>query len=243
MSESWFANELQANLIDRKLPATVESYLMRQLFNRHNLYFEQLIWRGNTDYATGASTPASHGYASIDSGIDQSTLFPFDGLIKQALADASTITVPGYVLSGTNSVAALSSVYEAVPKGLLNRTGPYGLKFLVNKSTLRLIHENYNITTIFKNPAFDGGEPTKFMSYELVALGGIPDNTIIAMLASPDPQNTNTFCAVNQIDEETKVKLAPKLANSDLWFIRGKVRAAVGLGFPDAMVIFTSITA
>lgn len=246
MSESWFAKELQDNLLDRKLPSTVESYLMRQLFNRHNLYFDQLIWRGDTTFAASSpshTTAESHGYASIDGGIDQNSLFPFDGLIKQALNDPSTIIVSGTTITSSNAITSLTSVYNAVPKGLLNRTGATGLKFLVNKATLRLIHENYNITTTFKNGDYSQGEPTKFLNYELVAIAGVPDNTIIAMLASPDPQMTNAYCAVNQIDEETVVKMAPKLAYSDIWFIRGKVRAAAALGFADQMVLFTTITA
>lgn len=241
-SQHWYANELQNQIIDRSLPATVETYLMKHLFEKNNQKVDGMIWRSRMAYdptAVGNYTPASKG-ADVNDG----DMYYFDGLLTQALSDANTIQVASpYTLTATNSVAALQLVYNQVPIGLLNKFGAYGLKFLVSYRTMQLIEQNYNITTTFKNPDFSQTTPQFFLGYSIVPISGFPDNTIIACLASPDHSRTNTFLAVNSTDDQSQVKLAPTLAFSDIWGLRAKMKMNVGWGFTDQLVVFTTITA
>lgn len=241
-SQHWYADQLQRQILDRALPQTVEAYLVNHLMEKNNLEIDRMIWRARTNYdPTNANyyTPASKNTDPNDSN-----LYYFDGLITQALNDGNTIKVSStYALSATNSVAALQAVYSEVPIGLLNKFGAYGLKFLVSYRTMQLIEQNYNITTTFKNPDFSQTTPQFFLGYSIVPIAGFPDNTIVACLASPDHSRTNTFLAVNSTDDSSNIKLAPKLAFSDVWGLRAKMKMNVGWGFTDQLVIFTTITA
>lgn len=247
-SQHWYANELQNQILDRSLPATVESYLMKHLFEKNNLKIDSMIWRSRLNYdPTNSSyyTPTSKG-----ADINDSDMFYFDGLLTQALADASTIKISGaQPLQATSATAsgyvitALQTVYNNVPIGLLNKYGAYGLKFLVSYRTMQLIEQAYNLVTTFKNPDFSQTTPQFFLGYQIVPIAGFPDNTIIACLASPDPSRTNTFLAVNSTDDSAQVKLAPTLAFSDIWGLRAKMKMNVGWGFTDQLVLYTTITA
>jgi len=247
-SQHWYANELQNQIIDRSLPATVETYLMKHLFEKNNQKVDGMIWRSRLAYDPtnpGYYTPTSKGADANDSD-----MYYFDGLLTQALNDVNTISVPGAVaLQATNPTAsgyvitALQSVYNLVPIGLLNKFGAYGLKFLCSYRTMQLIEQAYNITTTFKNPDFSQATPQFFLNYQIVPISGFPDNTIIACLASPDQSRTNTFLAVNSTDDQSQVKLAPTLAFSDIWGLRAKMKMNVGWGFTDQLVVYTTITA
>jgi hypothetical protein len=241
-SQHWYANELQNQIIDRSLPQTIETYLMKHLFEKNNQKVDGMIWRSRMNY--DPTNPSYYTPASKGADTNDSDMYYFDGLLTQALSDANTIKVSStYTLSATNSVAALQDTYNLVPIGLLNKFGAYGLKFLVSYRTMQLIEQNYNITTTFKNPDFSQTTPQFFLGYSIVPISGFPDNTIIACLASPDQSRTNTFLAVNSTDDQSQVKLAPTLNFSDIWGLRAKMKMNVGWGFTDQLVVFTTITA
>lgn len=241
-SQHWYANELNNQIIDRSLPQTVETALMFQLMAQNNLKIDSMIWRADKNYDPTSPTyvtPASRGADSNDSD-----LYYFNGLIKQALLDPTTITVPGaFTITATNSVTALTNTYNLIPKGLLNKFGAYGTKFLVSYRTMQLIEQNYNLVTPYKNGQFSEAGSRQFLGYEIVAIAGFPDNTIYACMASPNYNATNTFLVVNSKDDTSNVKIAPVQNFSDIWGLRAKMKMNVGLGFGDQGVLFTNITA
>lgn len=242
----WYAEQQSPTLLARQLPQTVEAFMMMQTMLRLNEWFEFAIWRSRVQYAPdgAAVTPASKG---ADAG--DSIYFYFDGLIKRLLDDATTILVstPATLVAGTagggeeNIGAALYRILKLVPKALLNRYGKMGLKFMLSYGT-KLVYDEYLTTsTTFKNNDTTERSIDRYKGYDVVALAGVPDNTIVACVACPDI-SSNLWVGVNSV-QDNNLQLAKLQANSELFFVKGLFKMDTQSGFPDQVVLYTSITA
>lgn len=244
--EHWFAGEMQEELVNAPLPQTAQTFLIQHMLDRHNLFVDQLFWRGDTRFNINNPnyrTATSVGLSSVDGRTNQQDLNQFDGVIKQLLSASDTIQVSGAVpLTATNSVAALQSVYNSIPTALIQQYGDEGLKFVFSRNTLRLIEQNYNITTTFKNYNYDSPINNLFLQYEMVPVSGCPDNTIVAMYMSDNPQRSNLFFAVNSEKDMANLVMDKVSPKSDEWFIKGIIKANVGVGWTDQAVIYTTLT-
>jgi len=245
--QHWFAVQLEPKLLDRELPPTAEEFTMLQTMKRLNEFFELATWRSRLVFDPanpGFVTPASKGQAASDS-----VYFYFDGLITKLLNDASTIQVasPATLVSGTaaggqeNIGAAFLRCYNLVPKAILFKYGLKGLKFHISYGTQQ-IYEDFLTTQNFKNNDTTEKGINRYKGYEVVPLAGMPDNTIVVCISSPDT-DSNLWLGINSVDDEKGLKLAPLQANSEMWFIKGLFKMDTQTGFPDFVVIYTSITA
>lgn len=244
--QHWFAVQLDPTLLDRELPPTAEEFTMLQTMKRLNEFFENHTWRGRIAYdTTGAATdPTTKGAPASDAAY-----FYFDGLIVKLLADAGTIqmSTPATLVAGVagggqeNIGAAFERCYLAVPKAILFKYGNKGLKFHVSYATQQ-VYEDFLTTQSFKNNDTTEKGINKYKGYEVVPLAGMPDNTIVVAISSPDI-DSNLWLGVNSVDDEKGLKLAPLQANSEMWFIKGLFKMDTQIGFPDFVVLYTTITA
>lgn len=245
LKETWSSEYMQKELIDLPLAQNDSTYLMAHMFDLSNLFIDQLIWRGDTNFDLRSSNPVAPttvGLPSVDGGINQSTLSVINGWIDQIQNSPTAINLPGYVLTGTNSVAALQTVYNAVQTSFIGEYGDEGLRFLFNKRTQTKIEQNYNITVEFKNWSYDSNvENFAFLGYEMISISGMPDNTIIATYANRDPLRSQLFFCYNAMEDQTNLKMAQKAANSDIWFIKGTIKIGVGYGFPDQVICWSNL--
>lgn len=243
----WYAEQLQPQLLDRELPQTVEAFMMMQAMLRLNEFFEFHTWRGRIDYDPdgNAVDPTTKG---ADAG--DSIYFYFDGLIKKLLDDNTTILVPtpAILVSGTagggqeNIGDAFNRAYKLVPKALLFRYGVKGLKFMVGYPTQQVYEEFLTVTNTFKNNDTTEKSINRYKGYEVVPLAGIPDNTIVVCIANPDI-TSNIWIGLNSTEDQQALKLAQLQANSELFFVKGLFKMDTQTGFPDQIVLYTSITA
>lgn len=245
--QHWYAVQLNPKLLDRELPPTAEEFTMLQVMKRLNEYFELHIWRGRTAFDTalaGSVTPASKGQDAGDAAY-----FYFNGLIQKLLADAGTVKVssPQTLVAGTagggqeNIGAALQRAYSLVPKANLFRYGVNGLKFLVSYATQQ-IYEDFLTTQSFKNNDTTEKGINKYKGYEVVPLAGLPDNTIVVVVANPS-LDSNLWLGMNSQEDGTNLQLAKLQANSEMYFIKGLFKMDTQVGFPDFAVLYTTITA
>ena len=243
----WQAVNLNPKLLDRELPPTAEEFTMLQTMKRLNEFFEKACWRSrlifdptNPSYAT----PASKGQA-----IGDSVYFYFDGLMTKILNNAATVQVstPATLVAGTASVgqenisAALNRVYASVPQAILFKYGAKGLKFHVSYLTQQ-IYEQDLLLGPYKNQDTTEKGINRYKGYDVVPLAGMPDNTIVACISSPD-QESNLWLGVNSTEDEKGLQLARLQANSELYFIKGLFKMDTQVGFADFIVIYTTITA
>lgn len=245
--QHWFAVQLNPKLLDRELPPTAEEFTMLQTMKRLNEFFEKAIWRSrlvfdpsNPNYVA----PTSKGQPSTDA-----PYFYFDGLMTKLLNNASTIQVssPATLVAGTasggqeNISAALNRVYSSVPQALLFKYGPKGLKFHVSYLTQQIYEQDLLLGT-FKNQDTTEKGINRYKGYDVVPLAGMPDNTIIACISSPD-LDSNLWLGVNSTEDENGLMLAKVQNNSELYFIKGLFKMDTQIGFPDFVVLYTTLTA
>lgn len=242
----WYAEQQSPMLLDRELPQTVEAFMMMQAMMRLNEFFEMHTWRGRLDYdPEGAAVdPTTKGAEAGDADF-----FYYDGIIKKLLDDATTIlvTTPATLVSGTagageeNIGAAFKRMLKLVPRALLYRYGAKGLKFMIGYSA-QLVYEEYLTESTFKNNDTTEKGINRYRGYEVVPLAGIPDNTIVLCIASPDI-SSNIWIGVNSVEDQEALQLAKLQANAELYFVKGLFKVDTQTGFPDQIVLYTSLVA
>jgi hypothetical protein len=243
----WYAEQQSPSLLARQLPQTIEAFMMMQQMLRLNEWFENAIWRSRIQYAPDGATvvtPASKGAEAGDA-----VYYYFDGLLKRLLDDATTILVstPATLVSGTagggeeNIGAALNRCLKLVPKALLQRYGKMGLKFMISYATKLVYDEFLTTTTTFKNNDTTERSIDRYKGYDVVPLAGMTDNTIVVCIAAPDI-SSNLWVGINSTSDNT-LKLAALQANSEMYFMKGLFKMDTQSGFPDQVVLYTSITA
>lgn len=242
----WYAEQQSPTLLARQLPQTVEAFMMMQTMLRLNEFFENAIWRSRIQYAPdgAAVDPTTKGAVASDA-----KYFYFDGLLKRLLDASDTVLVstPATLVSGTagggqeNIGDALNRCLKSVPKPLLNKYGKMGLKFMVSYATKLIYDEFLTTTTVYKNNNTTDRSLEQYKGYEMVALAGLTDNTIVVCIACPDI-SSNLWVGMNST-QDNNLQLAKKQANSELYFIKGLFKMDTQSGFPDFVVLYTTLTA
>lgn len=246
LKQVWSAEYMQKEMLELPMAQNDSTYLMAHMFDITNLFNDQMFWRGDTNFDTRGSAPvdpATVGLPEVDGRIVQNQLSIFNGWIKLFQNDPTVINLNGYTLTATNSVAALQTVYNSVVTAMIDEYGEEGLRFIFSKNTQRLIEQNYNITTTFKNWNYSEKiGNNQFLSYEMVPISGCPDNTIIATYANSNPLKSQLFIAYNAMEDQTNLEMKKKAPNSDIWFIKGLLKMGVGYGFGDQIVCWSNLT-
>lgn len=243
----WFAVQLEPKLLDRQLPPTAEEFTMLQTMKRLNEFFEKATWRSRLIFdplSANYATPASKGQPASDA-----SYFYFDGLMAKLLGSNETIQIssPATLVSGTagageeNIGLAFGRVYAKVPQAILFKYGSKGLKFHVSYATQQ-IFEEFLTTQLYKNNDTTEKGINRYKGYDVVPLAGMPDNTIVACVTSPDLES-NLWLGVNSTSDENGLQLARLQNNSELYFIKGLFKMDTQVGFPDFVVLYTTITA
>lgn len=241
--QHWYAEQLKPKLLDRDLPQTAEAYMIMLQMKRLNQFFEYAIWRSRIQYDPLGDNvdPVSKGDTATVDGISTQDFFYFDGLIKKLLDSADTIDVPGAVaLTVANVRDKLQATYALVPSALLFKYGKGGLRFFVSYSTQKLYEQALREDT-YKNQDTTEKGVNRWNGYDIEPLAGIPDNTIIAVIAKPDI-DSNLWLGINST-EDNQLQLQRLQNNSELFFIKGLFKMDTQAGFPDQIVLYTTLIA
>jgi hypothetical protein len=243
----WQAINLDPKLMDRDLPPTAEEFTMLQTMKRLNEFFENATWRSRKVF--DPSNPATVTAASKGQPASDGVYLYFDGLMTKLLNDPATvqITSPATLVAGTasggqeNITAALARVYAKVPQALLFKYGAKGLKFHCSYLTQQTYEQDLLLGT-FKNQDTSEKGINRYKGYDMVPLAGMPDNTIVACITTPD-LDSNLWLGVNSSEDQDALMLNRLQANSELFFIKGLFKMDTQIGFPDFAVIYTTLTA
>lgn len=237
----WYAVQMNPKLMDAELPPTIENFMMMQTMKRSNEFFENAIWRSRTAYDPDTTNldPTTKGALATDSAY-----LYFDGLIKKALASASTIQVgsPVALTGGAsgNILAKFQAAYALVPAALLFKYGIGGLKFLVSYADQQKYENTMQLLTTFKNQDTTEKGINKYNGYEVVPCAGIPENTFLIAIAKPDI-DSNLWFGINST-EDANLQLQKLQNNSEMFFVKGLFKADTQIGFTDQLVMYTTIT-
>lgn len=238
--QHWLAEQLSPTLLARELPVTAENYMMQIALNRAFEQVENGLWMGSTTYT---AVPGSTGNGQI---------CYFDGFMKKMINDSAVLQVSsplplsaaasgGGVYNIVDAFNALISLAAANKKALLSRPNRYErMKFIVSIATEQ-IYETFLTTSLtFKGVNTTEKGINKFKGYDVVALAGFPDNSILFAEAVGDT-SSNLYVGMNST-EDNNLQLQRLQANSELFFLKGLMKYDVQYGFSEQCFLFTTLT-
>ncbi|HXR84334.1 MAG TPA: hypothetical protein VN722_08500 [Hanamia sp.] len=237
--QHWLAEELSPTLLARELPITAENYMMQIGLDRAFEQIELGLWMGSTSYT---AAPGSTGNGQI--------CF-FDGFIKKMLNDAavSQVASPFPLVatasdgSHTNILAAMDSLINLCAtnkKALLSRPNRFKrLKFFMSIASEQ-IYQAASINLTFKGQLVQNGETQPYKGFQIVALAGMPDNTIL-FVEGLDDVSSNLYVGMNST-EDNNLQLQRLQNNSELFFLKGLMKFDVQYGFSEQVFLYTTLT-
>ena len=213
--DHWFATQLNPTLIDRRLPATVESVMIQEVMKRHNKWLGRAILQGDRALTTN--------------------LKYFDGLITRARKVGQGVArVAGPVaLTTANIAGAFRQTLNTVSADVLYDPS---LKFFVSYKTAQMWEEAQ------QNNTYKGVDNTlaglnRFSGRTIVPLYGMPDDTILLAKGSADMES-NLWVGMNSQDDAT-VQIAKLQANSELYFIKMLMKVDTNFGFGEELALYS----
>lgn len=237
----WLAEQLSPTLLARELPVTAENYMLQVALNRAMEQTENGIWMGSTTYT---AIPGSAGNGQ---------LVWFDGFIKRFVNDAAVLKVaaPLPLTSGPSVAATSTNVLEALndlitlaatnKKALLSSPKRFEkLKFFVSVATEQL-YQQASVNIAFKGQITSSGETQPWKGFQVVALAGMPDNTIVFTQGFDDPAS-NLYVGMNST-EDNNLELKRVSNPSELFYIKGLMKYDVQYGFAEEVFLYTTLTA
>jgi len=239
--QHWLAEELSPTLLARELPVTAENYMMQIGLQRAFEQIENGLWMGSTTYT---ALPGTTGNGQL--------VF-FDGFLKKMVSDTGVLKVgsplplsaaatSGSVYNIVDAMNALLQLVSTNKKALLSRPTRYQrLKFFMSIDAEQ-IYQTYITTSL----TFKGVNTTErginlFKGYEIVALAGLPVDTILFCEGLNDV-SSNLYVGMNST-EDNNLQLMRLQNNSELFFLKGLMKFDVQYGFSDQAFLFTTLTA
>lgn len=230
----WLAEQLSPTLLARELPVTAENYMMQIALNRTFEVIETEIWMGSLTYAAEAG---SEGNGQLKF---------MDGFMKKFVNDSDVVKISNPVaLTSSNILDKMDALISAVAtnkKALVIKASRFQrMKFFVSVNTEQIYQAALTTGVTFKglNTMEAGVKPWK--GYEVVALAGFPDNTILFCEGLPDT-SSNLYVGMNST-EDNNLQLMRLQNNSELFFLKGLMKYDVQYGFSDQIFLYTTYTA
>lgn len=224
-ADHWFAKDMPELLINRGLPPQANSVVLYEVMRQHAKYLNLLVVNGNT---------AGTSYTNVN-GEDIGAYIM--GLVPKASADADVRKV--------TSPIALTNANVA---GELDR-GFQRMKDSVKYSTDMVIlcsYLTYDLYTEYQRNAatqpYKGIDVTeqgvkKFRGKTLIPVADFPNDTFIYIKALPTMES-NLWMGLNSKSDENTLQFEKLQPNSDLWFVKGKMKVDVNYLFPDEVVYY-----
>lgn len=214
-ADHWFAKDMPELLLDRGLPVEANSVILYEIFRQNAKYLNKLINNGDTTLT--------------------SNMKYIDGLITKMAAD-SAVTKIGSPVALTNSnivSAALDPLYSALPDAL--KFNP-DVKFYMGYTDFAKFEEYQ------RNQTYKGIDVTRmgvpeYRGHKIEKIADLPENSIYVAKGLPTMES-NLWMGVNSTSDENNIKLAPLQANSDLWFVKAKIKVDVNYVFPAEVVLY-----
>lgn len=213
--DHWFATQLNPTLIDRTLPVTVESVVVREVMKRHSKYVNKAIWNNSTTLA------ATSKYKYYD-GIRR----------KAAIAAQNAVSTP-ITLTNSNVASEFGRGYALIPDELKYDTG---MKIFCSYGTYDL-YMQYQIAQTNKGVDTTQMGVGTYRGLPVVKIPNFPADCYYIAKGTAD-MDSNLWMGINSKDDESSVQLSKLQANSELWFIKCLMKADVQIGWNEETVSY-----
>lgn len=239
--QHWLAEQLSPTLLARELPVTAENYMMQMGLSRALEQIEVGIWSGSTTYTAEAGSSGNGQICFFDGFLK---LMVNDSAVRKVASPLPLVATASVGATSTNIAEAfdgLLTLAATYKKALLTRPKRYErLKFLVSVATEQIYHTFLTTSQTFKGVNTTEKGINLYKGYEVVALAGLPDNTIIFAEALDDV-SSNLYLGMNST-EDNNLQLMRLQNNSELFFLKGLMKYAVQYGFSEEVFLYTTLT-
>lgn len=213
----WFAVMLNPTLIDRTLPATVESVVIQEVLKRHDRYSNKAYWNSATSLTT--------------------TYKYYNGWLKKAASatsgsDQTNIVASPATLTALNIQAEMLKCFQAIPAPLRYNAN---MKFFVSYATFDL-YVTSQINQTYKGVDITSAGVATFKGHPVVRLNDFPADCIFVAKGMPTPES-NLWIGCNSVDD-AKLDLRPLQNNSELWYIKMLMKVDVQIGWFSETVLY-----
>jgi hypothetical protein len=211
--DHWYATQLNPAIIDRALPATVESVVVQGVMARHAKYFNKAIWNNDT------TTSGIYKY--------------WNGFLKNAQGDSDVIDVSSPItLTAGNIVAEFERGFVQIPDAL---KFDLNMKFYVSYATYELYQQAQAAQT-YKGVDFTSMGRDTYKGLKVVKIADFPADSYMIAKGMSTPES-NLWVGINSFSDEGLV-LKQLQANSELWFIKMNMKADVQIGWGSEVVLY-----
>lgn len=199
-----------------ELSTEVQSAVLEEVLmgtNGVSPYMGKNIWQGDT----AGSAPDNK----------------FDGVRKTAQGDSDVVDVVGTTLTAANIIAEIQKTFDATP--VVVRDNP-SYKIIVSSKTVDLYFDAL-IALANKGPAPNQITDMNYKGRPLVGLFGMPDDVMIATIASAD-RGSNIWLGLGWQPDFNTIKIELLQANSELWFVKMLMSADTQIVFGQHLVLY-----
>lgn len=224
-ADHWFAKDMPELLIGRGLPVQANSVVIYEVMRQHATYLNMLINKGNL---AGTSILNVNG-EDIGKYID--------GFVTRMSADSAVAKVTSPVaLTNVNVAGEFDRGHQKIKASL--RYDPK-MRYFCSYLTYDLYTEyQRNVgTQPYKGIDVTEAGVLKFRGKEVVPVADFPEDTFYIAKALPTMES-NLWLGVNSTDDQNNLQIDRVAANSDNWFVKGKMKVDVNYVFPDEIVYY-----
>lgn len=214
-ADHWYAKDMPDMLMDRGLPVEANSVIIYEIMRQNAKYLNKLIINGNTSLSTNMKY--------------------INGFVTKMSADASVLKVSSpTTLTNTNIGGEFDKGYALLIDAMKY---DFDVKLYCSYHTFDLYTEYQRTTQTYKGVDVTEMGVKRYRGHNLQPVADFPDNTFFfgKGLTSMD---SNLVMGVNSTSDENNLKIAPLQANSDLWFVKGKMKVDVNYVFPGQIVYY-----
>lgn len=217
--DHWYAQQLNPTLIDRTLPASVESVVIQQVLKRHDRYVNKIIWGGDT------TTTGIYKY--------------FDGFVKKATDDTNTVDLNGgAVLTstlGSNILAEIVKIYDLIPAALkydpsMKLFLSYDLYDAYAKALIAQTNKNADYESMQLN--------IKYRGLPVVRIADFPAYKMM-FAKGTSGMDSNLWVGMNSV-EDAKLEMNKVQNNSELFYVKMLCKLDVQFGYTQEVVNYAS---
>ena len=213
--DHWYAQQLNPTLIDRTLPASVESVVIQQVLKRHDRYVNKIIWGGST------ATAGIYKY--------------FDGFVKKATDDTNTLDLAGSSILtttlATNILAEVQRIYDLIPAAL--KYDPSMKLFL--SYDLYDAYAKAIIAQSYKGADYQSMQlDLKYRGLPVVRIADFPAYKMMFAKGSAG-MDSNLWVGMNSV-EDAKLEMNKVQNNSELFYVKMLCKLDVQFGFTQEVV-------
>jgi hypothetical protein len=213
--DHWYAQQLNPTLIDRTLPASVESVVIQQVLKRHDRYVNKMIWAGST------ATAGIYKY--------------FDGFVKKATDDTNTLDLAGSSILTTtlaaNILDEVKRIYDLIPAAL--KYDPSMKLFL--SYDLYDAYAKALIAQQYKGADYQSMQlDLKYRGLPVVRIADFPAYKMMFAKGSAG-MDSNLWVGMNSV-EDAKLEMNKVQNNSELFYVKMLCKLDVQFGFTQEVV-------